>query len=63
MIERMRTKSEWGLSNHRLKLVRVKKDVKKWRTSGRNERGVPNIKWEVLQDENKSEELGILQEF
>ena len=56
MIERMRTKSEWGLSDHRPKLVRVKKDVRKWRTSGRNERGVPKIKWEVLQDENKREE-------
>ena len=56
VIERMRTKSEWGLSDHRPKLVRVKKDVKKWRTSGRNERSVPKIKWEVLQDENKREE-------
>ena len=56
MIERMKTLSEWGLSDHRPKLVRVRKNVKKWRMSGTNERRVPKIKWEVLQDESKREE-------
>ena len=48
--------SEWGLSDHRPKLVPVRKNVKKWRMSCTNERSVPKIKWEVLQDENKIEE-------
>ena len=56
MIERMRTSSEWGLSDHRPKLIRVRKDVKKWRLSGPNERSVPKIKWEVLQNGNKRDE-------
>ena len=37
MIERMRTLSEWGLSDHRPKMLRVRKIVKKWRMSGPNE--------------------------
>ena len=56
MIGRMNTRSEWGLSDHRPKCMRVRKIVKKWRMSGRNERMVPKIKWEVLQDEEKKEE-------
>ena len=56
MIGRMTTKSEWGLSDHRPKCMRVRKNVKKWRMSGRIERMVPKIKWEVLQEESKKEE-------
>ena len=56
MIERMCTMSEWGLSDHRPKCVRMRKNVRKWRVSGANESRVPKIKWEVLQDENKREE-------
>ena len=56
MIEKMRTLSEWGLSDHRPKCVSIRKDVRKWRMSGPNERKVPKIKWEVLQDENKRDE-------
>ena len=56
MIERMRTMSEWGLSDHRPKCVRVRKEVRKWRMSGPSERRVPKIKWEALQEESKKEE-------
>ena len=56
MVERMKTLSEWGLSDHRLKLLRVRKAVKKWRISGQTERRVPKIRWEVLQDEGNKEE-------
>ena len=56
MVERMRTMSEWGLSDHRPKLMRVRKAMKKWRASGQSERRTPRIKWEVLQDDGKKEE-------
>ena len=56
MVERMRTRSEWGLSDHRPKLIRLRKAVKKWRTSGQSGKRVPKIRWEVLQDERKKEE-------
>ena len=56
MVERMRTRSEWGLSDHRPKILRVRKAMKKWRASGRSERRTPKIKWEVLQDDGKKEE-------
>ena len=56
MVERMRTLSEWGLSDHRPKLLRVRKAIKRWRTSGPGEQRVPRIRWEMLQDEEKKEE-------
>ena len=56
MVEGLWTMSEWGLSDHRPKLLRVRKAMKKWRRSGQREQRVPKIKWEVLQDEGKKEE-------
>ena len=56
MVDRMRTMSDWELSDHRPKLMRVRKAVKKWRQSGQSERRIPRIKWEVLQEEGKREE-------
>ena len=41
VIERIKTMSERSILDHRLKLVRVRKEVKKWRTSGPNVRRVP----------------------
>ena len=55
MVERMRTMSEWGLSDHRPKLMRVRKAVKKWRRGGQSERRTPRINWELLQDDEKRE--------
>ena len=57
MVVRMRTISEWGLSDHRPKVMRVKKGERRWRTGGAgNGRAAPNINWEVLQGEEKKEE-------
>ena len=36
--------------------MRVRKNVKKRRMSGANERMVPKIKWEALQEESKKDE-------
>ena len=55
MIERMRTLSEWGLSDHRAKVMRIRPEMKKWRTSGEDGKRVPRIRWEVLKDEEKRE--------
>ena len=56
MVERMRTMSEWGLSDHRPKIMRVRRSVGRWRTGGGSGRATPNINWEVLQGEEKREE-------
>ncbi|KAI8486755.1 hypothetical protein Bbelb_355030 [Branchiostoma belcheri] len=52
----MRTSSEWSLSDHRAKVLRVRVTRKKWRANGRSESRVPRIKWEVLKDEEKKKE-------
>ena len=56
MVQKMRTMSEWGLSDHRPKVMRVRKSAGRWRTGGGSERAAPNINWEVLQGEEKREE-------
>ena len=56
MVERMRMMSEWGLSDHRPKLLRVRKAVKKWRRSGQSKRRVLKMKCEEMQDEGRKEE-------
>ena len=59
MVERTRTMSEWGLSVHRQKLLRVRKAVKKWRRSEQRKQRVPKIKWEELQGESKKEKYAV----
>ena len=56
MIESMCTGSEWQLSDHRPKVMKVRERRKKWRAQGRGERKVPRVKWEALSDEEKKEE-------
>ena len=53
MVQRMRTSSEWGLSDHRAKVLRVKVDKRKWRVDGRNADRAPHG---VLTNEEKKEE-------
>jgi len=45
MVESMKTMSEWQLSDHRPKVMKVRKMKKKWRTQGRKESEVPRINW------------------
>ena len=44
----MRSMSEWGLTEHRPKLVRIKKYVKKWHTNGPTHRKVTKVKWMIF---------------
>ena len=56
MVTRMCSASEWGLSDHRTKCIRVKVCPKRWRAIGR-ERRVPRVVHERLSDETVREKF------
>ena len=56
MVGRMRVKGAGGLSDHKVKCVEVKGQVRSWRRAGRTER-VPRVKWERLKLPEVKEEF------
>ena len=56
MVERMRTKSDWSLSDHRPKVMRIRVSERRWRVQGGREGRVPRIRWELLAEEEKKRE-------
>jgi len=50
MVKKMRTTNEWGLSDHRPKIMSITTSHKRWRVEGGKRERIPNIKWEKLKD-------------